>query len=824
MQQKTWSARIGHIRQAIETAGARLRAALSMRVHSDDGSKPGRREGKPSAVSAQTGKKVFDISDDGLDGPLPGGSSRGFWLGLIVVVLSLVSGLATYLILTGLTPIAPRDEVVLVVMAVNIVLIVAMCAVLGVQIVGLWRAWQRKVAGARIHVRIVGLFTIIAALPALLLALAATNTFSRSLDSWFSTRTRTIVASSLDVANAYLAEHGQVIRSDVVNMAKDLDDLIREERIGLNEPQRLHNVVMAQMGLRELSITAIIDKAGKPVIEQAVDNRVRYEPPSPEVMSQAEGGNVPLLMPRETNRVAAVARLANLPGRFLYVARSVNPQVVGHLRRTQAAVDEYERLRRARGGPKLAHGLMYFMIALTGVLAAIWVGLWFARHLVTPIRRLIGAAQRVARGDLEVVLPLRRGEGDLRRLSRDFNNMTSELARQRHALVSANEQLTERRRFMEAVLSGVSAGVIGLGPDGVVQLVNPSAEKLLGIAAEGVIGQPFAVAFPELAAALSSEDAGMKPRGPHDITLTVDGEERRFSARVTGEQSGSGSDGSVVTFDDITELVVAQRSSAWGDVARRIAHEIKNPLTPIQLSAERLRRKYGANIQNDRETFEKLTDTIVRQVGDIKTMVDEFAAFARVPKPQIELADVRDVVQEPVILFRESHPSIKYVLELPQAPLRLPIDRRLISQALTNLVKNATESVASAAEAADKPDDWQGMVETVVRQVGDRVEIEVIDNGLGLPRQQRARLLEPYVTTKGNKGTGLGLAIVQKIVEQHAGILSLEDAPAAPGRTRGALVRISLPAARGGVRADGEEESTSEREPPAARAAGFAAQ
>ena len=725
---------------------------------------------------------------------MPGTSPLGFWTGLVVVVLSLVSALATYLILTGLTPIAPRNEVVLVVMAINIALIVAMAAVLAVHAVGLWRAWQRKVAGARIHVRIVGLFTLIAALPALLLALAATTTFSRSLDTWFSTRTRTIVASSLDVANAYLAEHGQVIRSDVVNMAKDLDDLAAEQKIGANEADRLRNIVMAQMGLRDLSVAAIIDAHGRPVVVQAADNRVRYEPPDESIIAQAAGGQVPLLMPTTSFRVAAIARLPNVPGHFLFVARSVNPKVVGHLQRTQAAVDEYERLRRGRGGPKLAHGVMYFMIALTGTLAAIWVGLWFARHLVAPIRRLIGAAQRVARGDLGVVLPLRRGEGDLRRLSRDFNNMTSELARQRHALVSANEQLTERRRFMEAVLSGVSAGVIGLDPDGTVRLVNPSAQKLLGITSDCVTGRPFTEALPALAAALEGDGAGIKPRGPHDVTLSVGGEERRFSVQITREQSGADTHGSVVTFDDITELVVAQRSSAWGDVARRIAHEIKNPLTPIQLSAERLRRKYGAAIQNDRETFEKLTDTIVRQVGDIKTMVDEFAAFARVPKPDIQLTDIRDAVQEPVILFRESHPGVRYVLTMPETKLPAAIDRRLISQALTNLVKNATESVVTAGEGGEQEPGWQGTVETSLRQIGDRIEIDVIDNGLGLPKQNRARLLEPYVTTKGTKGTGLGLAIVQKIVEQHAGILTLEDAPPGPGRKRGARVRLSLPA------------------------------
>ena len=804
LRNETWIGRIGDARRAAGSAIERSRARFAIWLER-------MRDDKPSGP------------DEILDSAMPGASPRGFWIGLVVVILSLASGLATYLILTGLTPIAPRNEVVLVVLAFNILLIIAVFAVLAVQAIGLWRAWQRKVAGARIHVRIVGLFTIIAALPALLLAVAATTTFSRSLDTWFSSRTRTIVANSLDVANAYLAEHGQVIRTDVVNMAKDLDDLATEERIGPGEMQRLRNIVLAQMGLRDLSIAAVIDAQGKAVVAQAADNRARYEPPEPAIIAQAAAGQVPLLMPTDTFRVAAISRLASVPDHFLYVARGVNPKVVGHLQRTQAAVDEYERLRRARGGPKLAHGVMYFMIALTGMLAAIWVGLWFARHLVAPIRRLIGAAQRVARGDLDVVLPLNRGEGDLRRLSRDFNNMTSELASQRHALVTANAQLTERRRFMEAVLSGVSAGVIGVGPDGMIRLVNPSAEKLLGISPDSVTGQPFTEALPELAAALSGEGSGMKPRGPHDVTLTVAGEERRVSVRVTGEQSGSGSDGSVVTLDDITELVVAQRSSAWGDVARRIAHEIKNPLTPIQLSAERLKRKYGASIEKDRETFDKLTDTIVRQVGDIKTMVDEFAAFARVPKPEIEMTDIRDAVQEPVILFRESHPAIRFVLEMPDTPLEAPIDRRLITQALTNLVKNATESVVSAGEAADRDPDWRGLVETRVARNSDRIEISVIDNGLGLPRQHRARLLEPYVTTKGNKGTGLGLAIVQKIVEQHAGILTMEDAPPAPGRARGALVRLSLPAERHPLRGREDGAMDAPRDGPA-RPPGLAAQ
>jgi two-component system nitrogen regulation sensor histidine kinase NtrY len=505
------------------------------------------------------------------------------------------------------------------------------------------------------------------------------------------------------------------------------------------------------------------------------------------------------MLSAQSNRVAAVSNLTRHPGVFLYAARSVNPKVVGHLRRTQAGVEEYERLRQARGGAKLAHGLMYFMISMTGVLAAIWVGLWFASKIVAPIRRLIGAAQQVAKGNLSIELPLNRGEGDLRRLSKNFNHMTKELDRQHGELVTANTQLTERRLFMEAVLSNISAGVIGLDALGEVRLANTSAQTLLNLRAEDLVGHALQDVVPEFAALVAAEsEPGLKSRAQSQITQTIDDEDRIFSVRVTREHSeGRQDQGSVITFDDVTDLVSAQRTSAWGDVARRIAHEIKNPLTPIQLSAERIRRKYGSVIRDDRDTFEKLTDTIVRQVGDIKTMVDEFASFARIPKPQMEQHDLREVVQEPMIQYRETHPGIRYVMNQPAEPLAISCDKRLLAQALTNLVKNATESVEAVATSRDRDADWQGLVETVLRRNAHRVEIEVIDNGTGLPKQNRTKLLEPYVTTKGSKGTGLGLAIVQKIVEQHGGTLALEDAPKTPTRKQGALVRISLPAQAG---------------------------
>jgi two-component system nitrogen regulation sensor histidine kinase NtrY len=753
-----------------------------------------------------------DVLDEGIDeaDALPGTGHRAFWVGLVIVVLSVISGLAAYLILTGLTPIAPRDEVVLFVLMINVVLIMAMFAVIIWQAIGLWRAWRKRVAGARIHARIVGLFTIIAALPALLLALAASTTFSRSLDTWFSARTRTIVAASLEVANAYLEEHGQVIRTDVVNMARDLDDAIEKTAGPPAESAEVRNLVIAQAGLRDLTLVALIDAKGNVLFSTAGDSRVRYSPPGDAVIEQAQAGQVPLLAPTDSYRIAAVTRLARSPGIYLYGARSVNPKVVGQLRRTEAGVAEYQRLRQARGGLKLVHTVMYFMISMTGVLAAIWVGLWFASQLVAPIRRLIAAAQQVAKGNLAVQLPLRRGEGDLRRLSKNFNLMTRELERQRTELVTANTQLSERRRFMEAVLANISAGVIGLDAQGRIALANTSAERLLKLDGAELVGKPLSEVVPAFADLATAETGpGLKTRAQSQISLTVNDEDRIFTVRVTREHAGDSQDhGSVITFDDVTDLVSAQRTSAWGDVARRIAHEIKNPLTPIQLSAERIKRKYGRVISDDRDTFEKLTDTIVRQVGDIKSMVDEFASFARIPKPQMEPHDLREVVQEPMIQYRETHPAITYTMTLPPDELIVHCDRRLLAQALTNLVKNATEAVEAAAAAPDVPPGWRGRVETLLRQLDGRVEIEVIDNGPVLPKHNRARLLEPYVTTKGAKGTGLGLAIVQKITEQHGGALALEDAPAqADGRQRGALIRITLPI-RDRPSAGGEAERT----------------
>jgi two-component system, NtrC family, nitrogen regulation sensor histidine kinase NtrY len=748
--------------------------------------------------------------------PLPGTSDRAFRIGLVVVSLSVVSGLATYLLLTGLTPIRPQARLVLSALFINLVLVIAMLAVIAVQAAGLRRAWKQKVPGARLHARIVALFSLIAALPALLLAVAAFTTFSRAVDSGFNRDIIAIVGEMSNIGKVYLLEHGQGIRTDAINMARDLDDAAPQVA---GDVAKFRELVFAHATLRDLPAAYILDAKGAVKLQVLADAKVPYRTPPPELIALAEKGQVPLAMPALTpglddedipyqlvrdakvTRVGAIAKLKNYPDSYLYVARGVDAKVVRHLLETEKAIERYDQFKEVRGHVQLAYALMYLMITLTALSAAIWIGLWFAGQFVAPIRRLISAAQEVARGNLKVELPIRRGEGDLRRLSMNFNAMTKELESQRTELVNANSQLTERRRFMEAVLSGVSAGVIGLDRHGAITLVSRSAEKLLARDEAELKGRQLADVVPEFVPLVQdAADPAAKSWPQQQVTLAIGGEERNFSVRITEQAPSEEDHGWVVTFDDITELVSAQRISAWADVARRIAHEIKNPLTPIQLSAERIRRKYAAAITEDRETFDRCTETIIRQVGDVTRMVDEFSAFARSPKPQMEEHDIREVVRAAVLDRQMAGHDIAFDTKVGTEPIVVTCDRRLISQAVINLVKNAQEAIQQYAGKKDKEPGWRGRIETSVRRNGNRVDIEVIDNGGGLPKQNRTRLTEPYVTTKGNKGTGLGLAIVQKSVEQHNGGLSLEDAPPAPGRTHGALIRISLPARPAPVR------------------------
>jgi two-component system nitrogen regulation sensor histidine kinase NtrY len=529
----------------------------------------------------------------------------------------------------------------------------------------------------------------------------------------------------------------------------------------------------------------LIDK-DRNVLETAQTGiQVAFAAPPSEFLSNVNESEPEIAVLPEENNVAAVIRLRAFNDTFLYVARQLDPHVVAQLKQTEASVAEYAEIESRRLGIQVNFALIFAVIALTILMASILIGLNFANWLVAPIRRLMSAANVVSTGDLHVQVPVLRSEGDLAQLGETFNKMTQELRTQRDELVSASDLIDSRRRFIEAVLSSASAGIIGVDASGSVGILNRSAEKLIGHAESETLDHPLSDVLPELDEMMKTARESTQRLVQGQITINREGHERNLSVRVTAEQTSQTRDSYIITLDDITELVSAQRTSAWADVARRIAHEIKNPLTPIQLSAERIRRKFGKVITEDKAVFEQCTETIVRQVDDIRRMVDEFSRFARMPKPVIEGEDVADTVRQAVFLMRVGHPDVDIEAEIRDEPMRAQFDRRLISQALTNIIKNATEAI----EAVPAGELGKGRIDVIAARENDDIVIDVIDNGIGLPKVSRARLLEPYVTTR-EKGTGLGLAIVGRVLEDHGGRIELNDASDIRPGERGAWVRL----------------------------------
>jgi two-component system nitrogen regulation sensor histidine kinase NtrY len=708
-------------------------------------------------------------------------------VGPILVGLAMLSAVVTFFVLAGLTPIAPTHYVVVTLLLVNAVTGALLLAVIGREVWRILRARRTGRAGARLHIRIVGLFSVIAAVPAILVAVVASITLDRGLDSLFASRMRDAMTNSVVVAQAYLRDHAQTVRSDIMLMAFDLS---RNKEFFEKSTTDLQQFLTFQAAARGLAAVVEFD-SNLTVMSQAKTpaNQVFSLPPREALSSVQETEPQIVLLP-DANYVAAVVKLRDYDGRYLYIARLLDPRVLPQLRATEQSAGEYAALAARRIGVQVAFALMYTVIALIVLLSAVWIGLDFANRLVAPIGRLIGAATAVTAGNLFVRVPVRQAEGDLANLGETFNRMTQELRTQRDDIMRARDQIDTRRRFTEAVLAGASAGVIGIDAGGRITILNRSAETLIDRTEAEALGHTLHEILPELDEFMRQAQAAATLRPIHgQIKINRGGEEHTLSLRVTGEQSTAAEHGYVVTLDDITELVSAQRTSAWADVARRIAHEIKNPLTPIQLSAERLRRKYGSVIGEDRDVFEQCTNTIVRQVDDIKRMVDEFSRFARTPKAEFAADDVADTVRQVVFLMRVGHADIDFELAVPDEPMHARFDRRLISQALTNIVKNATEAIAAVPQA----NPGKGRIVVTAAREGDDIVIDVIDNGLGLPKENRNRLLEPYVTTR-EKGTGLGLAIVGRILEEHGGGIELRDASDKFAGQRGAWMRMRFAA------------------------------
>lgn len=703
-------------------------------------------------------------------------------LGPFAVALALASAIMTFVVLIGLTPIEPTPEVVNTFYLIDACTILILVGFIGRDVWQVIQARRRGRAAARLHVQIVGLFSIIAVLPAVLVAVVANVTIDRGLDRLFSGPTREVIQNSLTIARAYMQEHAQLIRGDIIGMAGDLSRL---RPLFDQDRGTFRAMLTASAASRNLPGAMIIDKDTNIMESAQTGIHLTFQPPGPDFLTNVTEDEPEIAVLPEANYVAAVIRLRAFNDTFLYVARALDPRVVEQLKQTELSVAEYAQVESRRLGIQVALALMFAVIALTILMASVLIGLNFANWLVAPIRQLMNAAHTVSTGDLNVQVPVHRSEGDLAQLGETFNKMTQELRSQRDELVSASDLIDSRRRFIEAVLSSASAGIIGVDPSGSVGILNRSAEKLIGHAEPEVLDHPLSEVLPELDEMMQTAREGKQRLVQGQITILRDGNERNLSVRVTAEQTNQARDSYIITLDDITELVSAQRTSAWGDVARRIAHEIKNPLTPIQLSAERIRRKFGKVITEDKNVFEQCTDTIVRQVDDIRRMVDEFSRFARMPKPVMEGEDVADTVRQAVFLMKVAHPEIDIETEIKQDPLRAQFDRRLISQALTNIIKNATEAI----EVVPPEELGKGRIDVVASREGDDVLIDVVDNGVGLPKVARQRLLEPYVTTRA-KGTGLGLAIVGRVLEDHGGKLELKDASDFRPDQRGAWMRL----------------------------------
>ncbi len=684
---------------------------------------------------------------------------------ILLASVALATGVATFILLSGGLSFTRHPDLDVLLLVAN----TAALLLLGLALVGrvarVWTDRRRGLAGARLHVRLVMLFSVVAVTPTVVVALFATVLFHVGIQAWFNDRVRTALAESLQAARGYLTEHNDAIRSDAVNLAYDLETA-RAGELVISNPEEVTRILFDQSALNGLSEAMIFDPVTGQIMA-SMNSRPPSLPPASALL-KARSGEVAVIDSLDHTTVRALIVLKAPEMLVLMIARPVDSTILGHMERTERAVGEYDRLDRHRSGLQVTFVLIFVLVALLVLSAAVLIGLVLANQIARPLGALIVAAERVRTGDLGVRVAERGADDEVAGLSRAFNRMTDQLAAQRTELMAAYSQIDERRRFTETVLSGVSAGVIGLDIEQRIELPNRTASDLLGTDLLAAVAHNLADVAPEFAPLLQAVAKSPERAHTAEIHSGPAGRKRTLLVRIGTEVRSGHLDGFVVTFDDITELQAAQRKAAWADIARRIAHEIKNPLTPIQLAAERLKRRFLREITSDPDTFSQCADTIVRHVADIGRMVDEFSAFARMPQPAIKLEDIGRVAREAVILQRNAFPRIEWKTDIPAAGPMASCDRRLIGQALTNLLLNAADSITMSGNSGD------GHVVLSVRDDQDSILLSVEDDGIGLPSDDHdhARLTEPYVTHKP-KGTGLGLAIVKKIMEDHGGSITL---------------------------------------------------
>ncbi len=708
-----------------------------------------------------------------------------FTLGL--AVLGPVLALATYLILGPLGQSANTPALRLILL-LDLVYVLLIAALVLSQVARLVAARRAKSAGSRLHLRLTGVFALMALIPTVTVAVFAGLTINVGLEGWFSDRVSSVVSNSLDAALAYEAEQREDLIADAAALARSIDSA-RRQGIGLSDSELLgEGQRQVQRGLRE---AYLIDGTAQIRARGDRSYLFDYEPPTPEQMEQANTDKSMVIEDWPNNEFRALVQMETFVDRYLYVSRDVDGKILSLLDETKETVRLYQQLESERGRLLFEFALVYLAFAVILILAAIWLGLWFAERLSGPVGRLTGAAQQVGAGDMNVQVREEDGDDEIAMLGRYFNQMTKQLKGQRETLLDNTRQIERRRRLFDSVLSSVTSGVVGLDPEGRVTFVNRSAMRLLDWN-EDQQSLALSVAVPEFGPLFEAVTSGPGEVAQSEIKVSRQGAMENLLVRMATRRAEDGRlEGYVVAFDDVTDLVSAQRMAAWGDVARRIAHEIKNPLTPIQLSAERIKRKFAPIVGDESDALEQMTGVIIRQTGDLRRIVDEFSKFARMPEPETSEQDITRLVRDAVLLQQTGQPDVKITASLPDVPVMAQVDSTMISQALTNLIKNAGEAIETLVEKS-APDDLAPEIQVTLTTRDNSALLTIADNGIGLP-EDRAALFEPYVTTRSD-GTGLGLPIVKKIIEEHGGSLALDHAPIFDGQNHfGAMAVVTLP-------------------------------
>lgn len=709
-----------------------------------------------------------------------------------LVILGPVLALLTFVVLGPLDRSSSAFELRLVLLA-DLVYVLVVAALVLARIASMIAARRARSAGSRLHLRLTGVFALIALIPTVTVAVFAGLTVNVGLEGWFSDRVRGVVGASLSAAMAYQEDQHRDLQDDTRALADYLNAARQRNAFVSNGELRQllgQGQALVQRGLRE---AFVIDGTGNIRVRGERSYLFDFEDPGKDALASASSGEIVIIEDLPNNEFRSLTRLAAYQDRFLYVSRAVDGRILVLLDEAAETATLYNQLEAERGRIVFEFGLLYLGFAVILILAAVWLGLWFAERLSRPVGRLAAAAQRVGAGDLDVQVQEEPGDDEIAMLGRLFNQMTRQLKGQREALLSTNRQIERRRRLFDSVLSSVTAGVIGLDPDGKVAFVNRSAERILSMDEYDGAAVPLKVAVPEFGPLLERLLESGKEVEQEEVRVSRKGVAETLLVRLATRRSAEGeAEGYVIAFDDVTDLVTAQRMAAWGDVARRIAHEIKNPLTPIQLSAGRIKRKFRPIVGDEAEALDRMTDVIVRQTEDLRRIVDEFSKFARMPEPERTRLDLSQIVRDAVILQEAAAEKLKLESRIPDGPVPADLDQTMIGQALTNLIKNAGEAIESLYEKGGVPEGHQPCVLIEMTTSGSEAKIAISDNGIGLP-EDRSRLFEPYVTTR-EKGTGLGLPIVKKIIEEHGGTLVLTDAEPLDGSGQiGARAEITLP-------------------------------